>query len=114
MIPMKLNKKPFWVRFIDEANGMIVYTDPIEIRMNLYPMTADSDLISLGAEYVEYMRAKVSIAESEKYSVGDLIYNEFPVYKDLLDVGNAIYRITGILPMLNVAEIQCKRLSGAI
>lgn len=113
MVTMKRNKKSFYVRRVDEVNGIVAYYEPEIVRLNLFPTNSDSDLMALGKEYIEYMRAKISVNESKKYSIGDLIYVDKPKYKDMLDVGNAMYSVSAVLPMLNVAEIQCRRLSGA-
>lgn len=110
---MKRNQKPFWIRHYDQTEDNIaIYTEPEEIYINLYPTNANVDLIALGAEYKEYMRAKISVKLSETFSNGDLIYESVPVFTNIADIGNATYRVTAILPVINVAEILCKRLSG--
>lgn len=114
MLPMKRNQKTYWVRHYSETvNSIAIYTDHERVYINLFPTNADSDLIALGAEYKEYMRAKITAAQGSLYGVGDLFYDSEPVYKDESDIGNAIYRTTSIMTTLNVSEIMCKRLSGA-
>lgn len=113
MLTMKRNLKSFYVRHVDEAESITVYTEPELVQLNLFPTTADSDLVALGSEYIEYMRARISIDDAKKYDIGDLLYADDPVFNDMTDVGNATYRIRAILPMLNVSELLCKRMSGA-
>lgn len=113
MVGMKINQKLFWIRHCENINNIIVYEDSEPIYLNLFPTNGDSDLIALGEEYIEYMRAKINITQSELFSKGDLIYEVQPVYDDKFDVGNASYRIEAILSTINTSEIRCARLSGS-
>lgn len=111
---MKANEKKFYVRHHDETpEGMAIYDDPERAYLNLFPISANSDIIALGAEYREYMAAVVPSQKANQYGVGDLIYTDRPEYTEITDTGNATYRVTEILPSLTVSKLFCRRLSDA-
>lgn len=113
MVNMVINRKSFYIRHITDKNGIFTYSEPTKIYINLYPANGKQDLYGLGEDYTEYMKARLPINESLSYSVQDLIYDKLPEYADELDIGNAVYIIDAILPVLNVTEIRCRRCSGS-
>lgn len=110
---MKANQKPFYVRDYDETeDGVAIYSDPRRVYLNLFPTNADSDLIALGADYREYMRASIPSQQAKQFGIGDLVYVDKPMYDSPTDIGNALYRVTEILTVITVSELLCRRLSG--
>jgi hypothetical protein len=111
---MKRNLRNLWLRQRDERDERVFFHDPQEILLNLFPANAKTDVIALGEQYVEKMRARIAKADVKYYSEGDLIHIEYPVFTDEYDRGNAAYQIDAILPTANVAEILCHRLKESI
>lgn len=114
MITLKRNKRKLYLckKYIE--NNLTKYLEPELIETNYQPISSTGEMISIGAEYTQFLKIEDVIEIGNKFSNGDkcYVYVEPPEQKDELCI-NADFIVNGNpIITLNSATITLKRLTG--
>lgn len=111
MRTLERDKKALYVCEKIKDSEPVQFKEPVEVKLNVVATTSEADIVAFGDSYKEYRRAKISIADLDKFHEGDraYIYVKPPVVHDVL-CDTADFEIKSVSDSISQASILFKRL----
>lgn len=104
------NKRDVYIASKLANTNPIQYSEPVAYKLNVYPISSEIGLYTLGTSYTEYMRCKTNIT-TIKEGDGAYITNAPETEFNILGK-NLEYIVTSVKQSLNEVEILFKRKVG--
>jgi len=107
---MVINKRDIYVASKIIDSNPIQYSTPIKTTINVYPISSEIGLQTIGISYNEYMRGLTNNIEIKE---GDGAYINIKPEVDFNILGdNLEYIVTSVVPKINEVEIMFRRKAG--
>ena len=114
MVTLKRNKRKIYLckKYID--NNITKYKKPILIITDYQPVNSTGEIISIGPEYMQYLKIQDIIKIGKQFSNGDrcYVYVKPPKEHDVLCETADFYVNGDPIITLNSSTVSLKRLTG--
>ena len=117
MNSLKRNKRILYLckRYIEEGTNITKFKEPVKIRIDWQPISADSQVLNIGVDYSKYLTIKGTVRETSQFDNKDRCYvyvePDTENFNGMCD--DADYEVSSPpVNMLNDGEIMLRKLSG--